>query len=318
VLGPWTHGRRSESYAGDVDFGPRAPLEGNLAIDYAAMRADFFDTHLGAAPATEPPVRYFLMGGGSGRRNGAGRLDHGGSWQHCHSWPPEDTVDVPLYLHSDGSLETAARLGSEHVAYQHDPSDPVPTIGGQVTSGEPVMAGGAFDQRPDARTFTLAHSRLPLAERRDVLTFQTAELSTETVLAGGVVAHLVVSSSAVDTDVTIKLIDVHPPTEDYPEGFAMNLTDGILRCRYRESFERPVLMQPGRDYAITVTAPDCANRFLPGHRIRLDISSSNFPRFDINSGTGEPEATTLHRTIVENRIHLNGRSWVQLRLRRPT
>lgn len=309
VLGPWTHGKRSDSFAGDVDFGPNAPLDGNLAVDYAQMRADWFDAQLDVTPATEQLVRYFLMGGGSGRRNREGRLDHGGSWQNCSTWPPEDTEQVALYLNGDGSLTPSSHGGTDYLAYEHDPHDPVPTIGGQVTSGEPIMVGGAFDQRPDERTFTLADARVPLADRSDVLVFQTPELTGEAVLAGAVVAHLAVSSTAVDTDFTIKLIDVYPPSDDYPEGFAMNLTDGILRCRYRESFEHPTFMEPRREYRITVTAPDTANRFLPGHRIRLDISSSNFPRFDINSGTGEPEA-------AENRVYTDGRSRVQLQLRR--
>ncbi|MDF2822714.1 MAG: antibiotic hydrolase, partial [Mycobacterium sp.] len=213
-------------------------------------------------------------------------------------------------------LSEVPQAGPEYLAFRHDPTDPVPTIGGQVTSGEPVMVGGAFDQRPDKRTFQLVGSRLPLAERPDVLVFQTDELTHETVVAGPVVAHLVVRSTAVDTDFTIKLIDVHPPSADYPNGFAMNLTDGILRCRYRESFEHPVLMEPNRTYKITVTAPDTANRFLPGHRIRIDISSSNFPRFDINSGTGEPEASSLHRVAADNHVFVDGRSSVQLQLHR--
>ena len=316
VLGPWTHGKRSDSFAGDVDFGSAATLEGNLADDYAEMRADWFDAQLGAAPATGPPVRYFLMGGGSGIRNRRGRLDHGGRWQTCSTWPPEDTAAVRWYLNGDGSLTGAPKVGAAHLAFDHDPTDPVPTIGGQVTAGEPVMVGGAFDQRPDDRTFQLVESRLPLADRPDVLVFQTEELTRETVVAGPVVAHLTVSSTAVDTDFTIKLIDVHPPSADYPDGFAMNLTDGILRCRYRESFEHPVLMEPHRSYEISVVAPDTANRFLPGHRIRLDISSSNFPRFDINSGTGESEAGSPHRVAAENHVFVNGRSSVQLQLRR--
>jgi predicted acyl esterase len=102
---------------------------------------------------------------------------------------------------------------------------------------------------------------------------------------------------------------------DYPQGFAMNLTDGILRCRYRESFEHPVPMEPGREYQICVSAPDTANRFLAGHRIRVDISSSNFPRFDLNAGTGEPEAFSERRISATNRVFVDGRSRVELHLR---
>lgn len=301
VLGPWTHGKRSDSFSGDVDFGPNAVLDGNLARDYASMRADWFDAQLRNPSYAGPPVRYFLMGGGSGRRNADGRLDHGGDWQSCSVWPPEDTVAVPFYLTADGGLLTTPRRDGKSRSFHHDPRDSVPTIGGQVTSGEPIMVGGAFDQRL-------------LDARDDVLTFQTEALTSDTVLAGSVVAHLVVASDAVDTDFTIKLIDVHPVNEDYPDGFAMNLTDGILRCRYRESFEHPVLMEPNRPYEIVVHTPDTANRFLPGHRIRVDISSSNFPRFDINSGTGQPEASS-QPIGATNRVFTDGRSWVELHLR---
>lgn len=314
VLGPWTHGKRSDSFAGDVEFGPQATLDGNLAADYAEMRADWFDAQLADGPATGPLVRYFLMGGGTGTRNGDGRLDHGGCWRSSSTWPPEDTVVTPYYLNEDGSLTATALCDSGSLVYQHDPSDPVPTIGGQVTSGEPVMAGGAFDQCPDERTFSLTASRQPLAARPDVLVFQTGPLTSEVVLVGPVVARLAVSSTAVDTDFTIKLIDVHPPSADYPDGFAMNLTDGILRCRYRDSFEHPVLWEANREYEITIRAPDVANQFLPGHRIRLDISSSNFPRFDLNTGTGEPESGSGRRIDAQNRVFVDGRSRVELQL----
>ncbi|MFD5746127.1 CocE/NonD family hydrolase [Streptomyces sp. NPDC127033] len=319
VLGPWTHGRRSVSYAGDVDFGPEAPLDGNLAADYAEFRADWFDARLSSAPPRDPAVRYFRMGGGSGRRTAEGRLDHGGRWLAGSTWPPEHAHTAEFRLTADGGLtvepgeltpEPGALAG--YLEYDHDPRDPVPTIGGQVTSGEPVMAGGAFDQRPDDRTYSLTGSRLPLASRPDVLTFQTAPLERDVVVAGPVVARLTVSSTAVDTDFTVKLIDVHPPSADYPVGFAMNLTDGILRCRYRDSFESPSPLEPGRLYDVTVHAPDTANLFARGHRIRVDISSSNFPRFDVNSGTGAPETTDRRRVVATNRVYVDGRSTVTL------
>lgn len=317
VLGPWTHGRRSDSFAGDVDFGPAAPLDGNLATDYAEMRADWFDAALGSTQATGPRVRYFLMGSGSGTTNRDGRLDHGGHWETCGRWPPEDTVATSFYLHGDGGLSEEPPTIGSHLDYQHDPEHPVPTIGGQVTSGEPLMVGGAFDQRPDERTFTLDGSGLPLDARADVLVFQTEPLTSEIVLAGPVSARLAVSSTAVDTDFAIKLVDVHPPSQDHPDGFAMNLTDGILRARYREGFRHPELMEPGREYEVTVRAPDTANRFMPGHRIRLDVSSSNFPRFDLNTGTGTPEVGDWPRISATNRVYVDGRSQLRLQLRRP-
>ncbi|WP_406498441.1 CocE/NonD family hydrolase [Streptomyces sp. NBC_01604] len=316
VLGPWTHGRRSVSYAGDVDFGPEATLDGNLAADYVEFRANWFDSQLSPTPSTstDPAVRYFRMGGGSGKRTADGRIDHGGRWEAGSAWPPPDAQATEFFLTAGGELTPEPGALTGYLEYDHDPRDPVPTIGGQVTSGEPVMVGGAFDQRPDDRTFSLAGSRLPLDARPDVLTFQTAVLERDVVVAGPVVARLAVSSSAADTDFTVKLIDVHPPSDDYPAGFAMNLTDGILRCRYRDSYENPSPLEPGRVYDITIEAPDTANLFARGHRIRIDVSSSNFPRFDVNSGTGEAETTDRRRVVATNRVFVDGRSTVTLHL----
>ncbi|MEV4313058.1 CocE/NonD family hydrolase [Actinocrispum sp. NPDC049592] len=313
VLGPWTHGARSERHAGDVDFGPNAPLDGNLDDDYVSMRLRWFDAHLTPERGVQPPppVRFFLMGGGSGRRTAEGRLDHGGRWHTTSVWPPESVADQIFLLGENGSLGRSATPGA-CLEYDFDPADPVPTIGGQVTSGEPVMSGGAFDQRPDSRFFGAAQPFLPLESRPDVLVFQTPPLEHDIAIAGPVSVRLAVSSSAADTDFTMKLIDVHPPTVDYPQGFAMNLTDGILRCRYRDSFADPAPLVPGEIYDITIEAPDTANLFLAGHRIRLDVSSSNFPRFDVNTNTGAREVGDRRKVVATNRVHVDGRSWLIL------
>lgn len=315
VLGPWTHGARSFAHAGDVDFGTSAPLDGNLDDDYVSMRLRWFDAHLAATPAMEPTpaVRFFLMGGGSGRKNADGRLDHGGRWYTASTWPPEDTEHRVLELHTDGSLAAPGHSADpSFLEYDFDPHDPVPTIGGQITSGEPVMTGGAFHQRPDERFFGASPPYLPLEARPDVLVFQTPPLESDLAIAGPIAVHLAVSSSAADTDFTIKLLDVHPPAEDYPQGFAMNLTDGILRCRYRDSFTSPEPLSPGEIYDIVVEAPDTANLFSAGHRIRLDVSSSNFPRFDVNTNTGRPEVGDRRKVVATNRVHTGGRSWLTL------
>jgi putative CocE/NonD family hydrolase len=114
-----------------------------------------------------------------------------------------------------------------------------------------------------------------------------------------------VSSDRLDTDITIKLIDVYPPSADYPQGFAMNLTDGILRLRYRSSWEKPEMLQPGIPTEVTVTTFPTANLFKRGHRIRLDVSSSNFPHFDVNPNTGAPEGQGLTRQIARNTVYLD-------------
>ncbi|MGA5896517.1 CocE/NonD family hydrolase [Streptomyces venetus] len=310
VMGPWTHGHRCETHSGDVDFGPRSTLDGNLAPSYLEFRRRWFDRALGRQDATGddlPAVQYFLMGGGDGRRDAAGRMRHGGTWRTDTSWPPESTSPVNLYLTTDGALSTTPPTAPvAAVTYDFDPRHPVPTMGGQVTSGEPVMSGGAYDQNaPDARVHGAREPYLPLDSRPDVISLSTPPLERDVVLAGPVSARLHISTSAPDTDFTIKLIDVHPPNADYPHGFAMNLTDGIVRCRFHRSWEHPEPLTPGTIYEIEVTAPDTANLFATGHRIRLDISSSNFPRFDVNTNTGEPEATARRTRTATNTVHMD-------------
>ena len=308
ILGPWTHGDRQLTWAGDVDFGPRATLDGNLAPDFLTLRLRWFDRWLRGIEngvEREPAVRLFVMGGGTGRKNSAGRLDHGGSWRAERDWPLPDTRWTSFYLHRSGLLAPAVPAEPAGFReYSYDPEAPVPTIGGTVTSGQPVMVGGAFDQREGPRFFGSREPYRPLAERPDVLVFETPPLEADLEVTGPVVVNLWVSSSAPDTDFTAKLIDVYPPNADYPSGFAMNLTDGILRARYRRSWERPEPMVPGTVYQVRIEAFPTSNRFVRGHRIRLDISSSNFPHFDANPNTAEPEGRSRSRRPATNRIYL--------------
>jgi len=181
----------------------------------------------------------------------------------------------------------------------------VPSIGGTITSGAPVMVGGAFDQREGPRFFGSEEPYRPLAERSDVLVFQTPPLAGDVEITGPIRAELWISSNCPDTDFTIKLIDVYPPNADYPDGFAMNLTDGILRARYRASWEKPTLMTPATVYQVFVDAFPTSNLFARGHRIRLDVSSSNFPHFDANPNTGEPEGKATRTRIATNRVYTN-------------
>ena len=309
VLGPWTHGDRQLTYAGDVDFGPGATIDGNVAPDFLTLRARWFDRFVKGernGVDDEPRVRLFVMGGGSGRKNTAGRMDHGGRWRSERDWPLPDTKWTPYYLQSDGGLTTTApTAASAERSYRFDPNRPVPSIGGTITSGRPVMEGGAYDQREGPRFFGSVEPYRALAERPDVLVFQTAPLTEAVELTGPLTAKLWISSDCPDTDFTIKLIDVYPPNADYPEGFAMNLTDGILRVRYRDSWEKPAMMTPGQVYEITVTAFPTSNLFARGHRIRLDVSSSNFPHFDVNPNTGEPEARATSSRVASNRLFLD-------------
>jgi uncharacterized protein len=292
VLGPWTHGDRSLSHAGEVEFGPAAPVDGNLAEDFFELRRRWFDRWIkGLANGIDeqPPVRVFVMGGGSGQRNRDGRLEHGGRWRGAAEWPLPQTRWSRLYLHADHSLSAAPTAGSGAVDYAFDPRDPAPTVGGAISSGEPVMHAGAFDQSN-------------AASRSDVLVFMTPPLDDELEIAGPVTVQLWIASDAPDTDFTAKLIDVYPPSQDYPHGFAMNLTEGLLRVRYRDSWERPKLMVPGEVYEITIELFPVANLFCRGHRLRLDISSSNFPHFDVNPNSGEAEGEWQQPRIARNRV----------------
>ena len=320
ILGPWTHGDRSLTYAGDVDFGPEATLDGQLATDFWELRVRWFDHWLRGVDNgvdREPAVRYFVMGGGSGRRNADGRMDHGGRWKSASDWPVPDARSTPYYLHGDGSLATEPprnegspdrestaprRATTRSLSYRYDPSNPVPSIGGTITSGAPIMVGGAFDQRERADFFGSTEPYRPLADRDDVLVFQTEPLEAAVEVTGPFVVRLWISSDCPDTDFTAKLVDVYPPNEDYPEGFAMNVTDGIIRCRYRDSWEEPSLMTPGEVYEVTIEAFPTSNLFAAGHQIRIDISSSNYPHFDLNFNTGEAEGMATESRIATNTV----------------
>jgi uncharacterized protein len=309
ILGPWTHGDRSLTYAGDVDFGPAATLDDNLAPDFLTLRLNWFDCWLKGMSngvAEKPAVQLFVMGGGSGRKNGAGRMDHGGRWRSEKDWPIPDAKNTPFYLHEHGALSAAPpAIKSAQRTYVFDPANPVPSIGGTITSGEPVMRGGAYDQREGPRFFGSREPYRPLSARPDVLVFETEPLSDDVEVTGAIDAKLFIASDRPDTDFTLKLIDVYPPNEDYPGGFAMNVTDGIQRARYRKSFEKPEMLKPGEISEVTVRAFPTSNLFKKGHRIRLDVSSSNFPHFDVNPNTGAPEGKGQTRVAATNTIHLD-------------
>jgi putative CocE/NonD family hydrolase len=309
LMGPWTHGDRQDSHAGDVSFGARAPFDGNVAPSWVEYRRRWFDRWLKGEKNgvdDEKRVRLFLMGGGSGRRDEEGRLDHGGRWIEADAWPLPGTRYVPYHFHRDGRLapERPGRMDAP-IAFDFDPANPVPTIGGALTSGEPIFEGGAFDQREQERFFGCREPGLPLASRPDVLVFETPPLARDMVVIGPIVARLFVSSDAPDTDFTVKLIDVHPPSADWPRGFAMNLTDGIMRCRYRDSWEKPAPLDAGRVAEIEVSCFATCNVFKRGHRIRVDVSSSNFPRFDVNPNSFEPEGAWRTMRIARNRVHVD-------------
>ena len=259
------------------------------------------------------------MGGGSGRKTAGGKLDHGGRWRDEHEWPLARAVQTDYYLHADGSLgpEPPGAVDAPRT-FTYDPADPVPTIGGNYCAVgefpdesadiEPmwarllnpalrlrnIMTPGPADQKESAAFFTAREPYRRLSERGDVLVYQTGPLAEGVEITGPSHVELFIASTALDTDFTAKLIDVYPPNEDYPEGYDMLINDSVIRTRFREGFEHEVMMEPGQPYAVRIELPPTSNLFAAGHRIRVDVSSSNFPRLERNPNTGEPIGRHTH------------------------
>lgn len=256
LIGPWEHGSLTGQFA-DRYFGV-------LGVgDVTEAHINFFDQTLrgltGGSPA--PRVRIFVMG-----------IDQ---WRDEQDWPLPDTSYIDYYLHSggsantrngDGTLQTGPSSTMAQDQFRYDPRDPVPTAGGALQPSVPGMVGPVDQRVVDGRP--------------DVLCYTGPVIDEPVEVTGHVELKVFVSSSAVDTDITAKLIDV------FPDGRAINLCDGVLRLRYRNDLSNPAPMTPGEVYEVTVPMAVTSNVFLPGHRIRLDISSSNFPRYDRNTNTG--------------------------------
>lgn len=300
ILGPWIHGAHTSHAHGQVEFGEAAAIQG------WEFRRRWFDRWLKNAPngaENDAPVKIFVMGGGSEARTAEGRHLHGGVWRDEREWPLARTRYTPYYLRSGGTLTPAKPTEPRgSTTYDFDPRDPVPTIGGNISSGDGIMLQGAWDQKCGDHVWNCKDS-LPLSARRDVLVFETPPLESDLEVTGPIDVKLWVSSSAVDTDFTAKLIDVHPPSADFPAGFDMHLGDGILRARFRNSLEKQELMKPGEIYQLTIQLYPTSNLFRAGHRIRLDVSSSNFPRFDVNPNTGEPLNAHRRMVIATNTVY---------------
>lgn len=305
ILGPWTHGDRSVTAFGNVEFGPEATID-SWCGDWRTYRLKFFDHIIKGLPFDEPAVRLFVMGGGSGRRNEDGRLEHGGRWRSFSDWPIPEAEVRNYYLHRDGALSTEVQAdGAEPLSYDFDPASPVPTIGHALKREEIVVPGGIYDQVESETLIACKPPYIPLSARSDVLAFQTEPLEEDMTVAGPVEADLWVGTDGPDTDFTVKLLDVYPPSEDYPHGYAVYLTDGIMRLRYNEDPERPRMREPGEVTHVTITCLPTANLFRAGHRIRVDVSSSNFPKFDVNPNTGEPDGAALRKRKAVNTVWLD-------------
>ena len=301
TMGPWTHTRLGASFAGEAEFGPDA------RVDFDQLELQWMDRWLkgiqnGAEKDQGGPVRIFVMGGGDGHKTPQGRVFVGGHWRTEQEWPLKRAVATAYYLHADRTLGPDKPKAGPPSQFQFDPKHPVPSVGGNVSSQMGAMEAGAFDQhcRPDVLGCT-DESRL--SSRKDVLVFQSSPLAEDMEVTGPLVVTLWASSSALDTDFTAKLVDVYPPNKDFPQGEELNIGDSIVRARYRDSLEKATLMKPGQIYKFRIELYPTSIVFAKGHRIRVDISSSNFPRFDVNPNTGEPLNQNTHTAVATNTIY---------------
>jgi uncharacterized protein len=281
IIGPWAHAPTSnEGKIGDVTFGKQAVLDDTAA---ALEWFDYTLKDIRNSYSSAKPVRIFVMGDNV--------------WRDEDEFPLARAKDTKYYLRSergangaggDGVLSMTAPGGEHADAFDYDPSRPVPTIGGRLCCGQ-ELPPGPFDQRPNE-------------PRADVLVFSTPPLREDVEVTGFITAELFAASSAVDTDFTVMLVDVDP------SGYARFLTDGIARARYRDSTERTEAIVPGKIYKYTIDLWATSNVFKAGHRIRVYVSSSNFPRFARNLNTGEPtlgstRMVTARQTVYHDRDH---------------
>jgi len=302
IVGPWVHSSENLSYAGEAQFTEDA------ALDLAPFHLRWFDHFLKAVNNgvdREPPVRIYVMGGGDAHKTQEGRVFVGGHWRDEQEWPLARTQPTPYYLHAGGLL--SEKLGEDTpVTYMFDPKNPVPTIGGNISSAGTLMFPGAADQRC-RQDFWMCTDTRPLSARNDVLVFQTAPLPRDMEVTGRLIVKLWASSNALDTDFTAKLVDVYPPNVDFPAGIDLSVADSIVRARYRNGFGKAELLKPGQPYEFTIEMYPTSLVFKKGHRIRVDISSSNFPRFDVNPNTGEPLNNNRRTQVAENTVYLDAR-----------
>lgn len=330
VMGPWNHvGMRGDSsFTGDVDFGSDSVWG---VSRYFEEQRRFFDAWLRDSGKEDgPPVSIFVMGGGTGRKTDEGKYHHGGRWRREWEWPLVRTHTIQYYFHSQGMLSTdEPDEESPSLSFTYDPANPIPTIGGSlcgimelpeddgdldqmwsrflspVTRLRNIVIPGPAHQRESADVFGAHPPYQLLADRPDVLVFQTSPLEEDLEVTGSAIVTLWISSSAPDTDFTAKLIDLAPANDDYPDGYAMNLVDSVIRTRYRNSWKQEELMEPGAVYRVQIPLPPTSNLFQAGHRIRIDISSSNFPRLDLNPNTGEPMGRHTHAVLARNTVYMD-------------
>jgi predicted acyl esterase len=269
VIGPVGHGTFSElKYPANAAKKP-ACADAFAWYDHVLMGKD-------NAITKEKAVHYYVMGDPTDPKS------PGNYWRHVDDWPPPSKA-TPFYFHPDGTLvKDKAPKGNDSKTYAYDPKNPVPNIGGQEL-GVPL---GPMDQRK-------------VETRPDVLLFTTDELKEPIEATGRITAKLFVSSDCPDTDFTVKLCDV------YPDGRSMLVTDGILRARYHQSFEKESFLKPGQVYELNVEVGSTSLVFNKGHRIRVAVSSSNSPRFEANPNTGKPFRADKETRVAKNTLQLS-------------
>jgi uncharacterized protein len=301
IVGPWIHSRPNISFAGEAQFTPDA------AIDLNAFELRWFDHVLKGIDNgldREAPVRIYVMGGGDAHKTAEGRIFVGGHWRDEHEWPLARTKPTPYYLNAGDLLAPEKPPTNAPITYLFDPHKPVPTLGGNTSSQGALSTQGAADQR--CRTeIPLCSDTNPLSARNDVLVFQTPPLAEDLEVTGRLIVKLWASSDSPDTDFTAKLIDVYPPNKDFPAGVDLNIGDSIVRARYRNGPAKEEFLKPGQPYEFTIEMYPTSLVFAKGHRIRLDISSSNFPRFDVNPNTGEPLNDNRAWRTAHNSIYMD-------------
>jgi putative CocE/NonD family hydrolase len=299
IVGPWIHSQERLSYAGEAQFTPDASL------DLGSFQRRWFDHWLKGIDNgvdREPPVRIYVMGGGDAHKTPEGRLFVGGHWRDESGWPLARTSYTPYFLHRGGILSVDKPTDDEPTTFHFDPRHPVPTLGGNVSSQGKLMFQGAADQR-DRTNFWLTSDTKPLSDRKDILVYKTPALESDVEVTGPLIVKLWASSDCRDTDFTVKLVDVYPPSSDYPAGVDLNVEDGIVRARYRDNLDHEEFLEAGKPYEFTIEMYPTSLVFRRGHRIRLDVSSSNFPRFDVNPNTAEPLNDNRGWRTAENTVY---------------
>jgi hypothetical protein len=282
VIGPWTHGKHQDQVHGALTYPPHSVFS-----DYATLRLRWFDFWLKGKDTgvmDDPPARVYTMGPSLPE----GATAPGNVWRTRADWPPAATPTA-FYLQPDGSLSRAAPTapGTSETVYLANPAQPVPTRGGANLYAETLV--GPQDQRAvDARA--------------DVVTWQTPPLTAPLEASGPITMVLYASSDRLDTDWVVKLEDV------YPDGRAMLVTDLVLNARHRQGFREERLLTPGQVERFEILLWDSSIVFPAGHRIRIAIQSSNFPRFEVDPQTGEPFRQHTRTEIATNRVQ-HGAAW---------